>query len=427
MTALEAGRKLTNWGAHGDSSTDWREGTRSERRAGDGPDGTTALFGASTSPSLAFSRVRETFLLLIALCALTVGACQSDRSAAAPDASAGAATVASPAQPSPRATRGDGVYAPVSNVELEQAIARDVAEIDQLMNAVAQGQSFPSGEILELYEHGKHARIGGQSRSLRGFATRPSLAREFPEDAGFYGSESFLDDSVIVAISGTGGSAALSPEQRRQAIQKGLLRILRYWSLQELVTAEPKLRAGNVGPIQGAPRDVDAAWAIYVGPESAGQYPFSLAAAARSLEENFGRSGTIDQPLRVALTRAQQAALQNSRPEFAAARTEVISRLNAIFYLETARDLTETARAAQAGDHVGAMNVQVAGYAAYLAIQPFVAIADPDADRTIVAVLRSEPTTLSLASRDEALGALNRVAGALGLGPADLLSPADFR
>jgi hypothetical protein len=372
-------------------------------------------------------KVIQVMVVILALGALMVTACQAQHAAGVRDASAGAAGLASPVSLSGRATRGDDVYTPVSNVDLEQAISRDVAEIDQLMNAVSQGRPLPSTEILAIYEHGKHARIGEQGRSLRGFATSPSRAREFPEDAGFYGSESFLDDLVAAAITGTGGSAPLSPEQRRQAIQKGLLRILRYWSLQGLATAAPDLRAGMVDPVSGAPRGVDAAWAIYVGPEVGRQYPYSLAAAARSLEENFGRSGTIDQPLRAALARAQQAAMQSNRIEFANARKAALSRMNAIFYLETARDLTEMARAAQAGDLNGASNVQVAGYSAYLAIEPIVAVADPDADRAIVAIFRTEPASLTMASRDEALGALNRVAAALGLEVADLLSPADFR
>ena len=51
----------------------------------------------------------------------------------------------------------------MSNVELEQAIARDVAEIDQLLAVVTQGRPLPAPEVLALYEQGKHARIGGHA------------------------------------------------------------------------------------------------------------------------------------------------------------------------------------------------------------------------------------------------------------------------
>ena len=50
---------------------------------------------------------------------------------------------------------------------------------------------------------------------------------------------------------------------------------------------------------------------MYAGPEAGGQYPYALAAMATALEENFGRTGTIDRPLRMALARAQRAALRN--------------------------------------------------------------------------------------------------------------------
>ncbi|MEZ4554017.1 MAG: hypothetical protein R3B59_08920 [Dehalococcoidia bacterium] len=46
--------------------------------------------------------------------------------------------------------------------------------------------------------------------------------------------------------------------------------------------------------------------AIYVGEERDGKYPNSLAATAQSREGNFNRPGSIDTPLREALSRAQQ-------------------------------------------------------------------------------------------------------------------------
>ncbi len=374
---------------------------------------------------------------LLALGLLVAAGCQPLRQGPlgrdpGPPATPGGGSLASPlpgqpAQPASNAARGDGVYTPVSNVEVHQAIARDVAEIDQLLNGVTQGRPFPSAEILAIYEQGRHARAGDRVWSLGNFATSSVRSRDFPEEAGFYGSEAFLDDPVRTAIAGTGSSAQFGPEQRRQAIQKGLLRILRYWSLQGLGAAEAKLRARNVDPVAGAPHDVDAAWAMYVGPPLGEPPPSSLVGAARQLENNFGRTGSIDQPLRAAFVRAQGAALRNDRTAFSEARREIVGRLNAIFYLEAARDLTELTRAAQAGNLTGSANVQIAGLTAYLAIQPIVAIADPHADRTIMATFRGDPAGLTMAHRDEALSALNRTAPALGLNPADVVSPADFR
>jgi hypothetical protein len=56
-----------------------------------------------------------------------------------------------------------------------------------------------------------------------------------------------------------------------------------------------------------------------------------------------------------------------------------------------------------------------------------VAMADPDANRVVIAAFRAEPALLSAALRDEALAALNRAAGTLGLTSADLLAPGDPR
>jgi hypothetical protein len=333
----------------------------------------------------------------------------------------------SPQQVAPNATRGDGLYTPVSNVDVHQAIMRDVADIDQLLTQATQGRALPAAEIMSIYEKGRHARTADGTWSLQGFATSAVRSREFPEDAGFYGSEAFLDEPLRSAIAGTGSAAAYGVEQRRQAIQKGLLRIARYWSLHELTTADAKLRAGQLDDWTDAAHDVDAAWAIYVGPEAGSPFPSSLAAAARQLEDNYGRPATADLPLRAAMARAQQAALRNDRRGFQEARLEATGRLNAIFYLEVARDLTEMARAAQAGNSTGAANVQVAGLSAYLAIQPTVAIADSVADRTVLAIFRGDSTGITLAHRDEALDALNRVAPALGLTRPDLVLPAEFR
>ncbi len=379
--------------------------------------------------------MRQVSLALLAVWAFAATACQQlrlpplgrEQAPPLPASSPVALPSRPPQQPASNATRGDGVYTPVSNVDLQQAIARDIGDIDQLLNQGTQARPLPNAEIMAIYEQGRHARTADAVWSLRGFATSPVRSREFPEDAGFYGSDAFLDEPLRSAIAGTGVTIPFGPEQRHQAIQKGLLRIARYWSLQGLAAAEPKLRAGESDALTGAPHDVDAAWAVYVGPETGAPYPSSLAAAARQLEDNFGRTGSIDRPLRAAMARAQQGALRNDRREFSAARLEATSRLNAIFYLEAARDLTEMARAAQAGNVSGAANVQMAGLSAYLAIQPIVAIADPEADRTLVAVFRTDPGALTLTHRDDGIDALNRTAPALGLLASDLVSPADFR
>jgi hypothetical protein len=332
----------------------------------------------------------------------------------------------SAAQPTSGPTKGDGVYTPVSNVALYQLIALDVAEIARLTNAVNEGKPLPSQEILAIYEQAKHAKVGQNARPLRKFAADPARAKDFPEDAAFFKSETFLDDPVIAAINGSGPAARYTPAQRRQAIQKGLLRILHYYTLYELNGAEAKLKAGNVDPATGAPHNVDEAWAIYVGVEQDGKYPYALAATALSREQNFKREGTIDKPLREALERAKKAALNKDLEGFQQAKRDVQARLNALFYLAAARYLNESLKAAKDGRAEQAATAQAEGFAFYQTIQPVVATVDAAADRAIVEHYQAEPSKLTAESRDRALAGLNKAAEALGLKASERLAPADF-
>ncbi|MPZ15729.1 MAG: hypothetical protein GEU73_15130 [Chloroflexi bacterium] len=323
-------------------------------------------------------------------------------------------------------TPGDGVFTPVSDVSAHAAISLDVFEISQLTNAVNDGRPLPSQEILAIYENGKNSRSGTGFRTLRGFARNESRATDFPDAARFSGSPTFLDDPVTDAIEGTGSAAGYSPAQRRQAIQKGLQRILSHWVLQELGAAEMRIREGNLDPATGAPHNVDEAWAFYAGVPRDATYPHALAATAISRESNFQRQGSVDRPIREGLARAQQAAASGNLAEFQAAETEIESRLNTLFYLASARYLNEAMKAAQAGNADNAGTAQVEGLSFYLTIQPMVATADAGADDAITAYYRADPASLTVAGRDEALERLNRAADALGLSSSDRVSPSDF-
>lgn len=324
-------------------------------------------------------------------------------------------------------TKGDGVLTPGSNVNIYQLISYDVAEITQLTNAVIDGRPLPTADILAVYEQGRAARIGQNTRPLRAFATAPARATEFAEDAGFYKNNTFLDEPVISAIVGTGPAAKYTAAQRRQAVQKGVLRILRYYVVHEMAAAEAKLKDGNTDPVSGAPHNVEEAWAIYVGAEVGGKYPHSLANTALSREANYGRTGQIDQPLREAFARAQQAAAAGDTSAFNQAQADVQSRLNALFYVGAARYLHETVKSVQASKPLDAAVQIVEGYSFYQTVQPQVARADAEADRILTAFYQSDPSTLTAASRDRALEAFNRTAPALGLKSSDLLTAADLK
>ncbi len=335
---------------------------------------------------------------------------------------------ASPVASSGGMTPGDGIYTPVGNVDGYLQFGTDYQDIIALTNAVNEGRPMPTQEILNIYQNGKNF-IGsnGAPRPLRAFARGENRAREFPEAAQFFGTNEFLDEPVMDAITASGNAAGYTPAQQRQAIQKSVARILYYHTLQELRAAIPRIEAGNVDPASGAPHNVDEAWAIYMGAPDGTTYPRSLSATARSRETNFNREGMVDRPLREALQRAQRAAAAGNMSEFTAAQRDVESRLNAIFYLSAARYLNEALRAAQSGNTANAQASQAEGLYYYMTIQPLVARADSSADQSVVRYYRADPAALTQGSRDEALNALNRTLTALGLTDQDRVTPASFQ
>ena len=257
-----------------------------------------------------------------------------------------------------------------------------------------------------------HTRIGVRSKTLRGFARDPERAEEYPLAAEFYGSGSFLDSPINNAVRGRNEAENYTDAQKRQAINKSVLRVLYHWSKHYVIGRCADLDSG----------DVDEGWGIYVGLPVDGDYPNSLSALARSREGNFGREGTVDIPLREAFERVRQAAENGDATACDAAAQEVFSRFNAIFYLATVRYVGRVADDAQAGDHDSLGTHQVEALSFYRSIQPEVANADSAANETIVAYLEAEPSQITSASRDAALAALNGTASALLLTQADLIT-----
>ena len=312
-------------------------------------------------------------------------------------------------------TKSDGYYTPTTNREIYQKIATDYQEIVKLTNVISEGKPLPAAEIWLLYEAGSHTRLGSQSRTLRSWAIGSTPATYFPDSAAFYDSASFLDDPIENAVRGRREAENYSDAQKRQAINKSLLRII-YHRTKFYMT---------IGGDRMSSRLVDEAWAIYVGEEVNGQYPNSLAAVAQGREGNFGRQGAIDIPLRQAMDRARQAADDGDTAAYEAAARDVYSRFNAIFYLSTVRYIGRVSDDAQAGNHDALGTHQVEALAFYRSIQPDVAKANPASDQTIVAYLEADPSQVTTASRNEALAALNGTASALFLEPSDLVTRYD--
>ena len=309
-------------------------------------------------------------------------------------------------------TASDGYYTATTNREIYQKISTDYQEIVKLANQVNEGKPLPAAEIWLMYEAGSHTRMGNSSRTLRSFATGTASSTYFPDSAEFYGSTSFLDSPISNSIRGRGEAENHSDAQKRQAIQKGALRVLYHWAKFYML----------IGQDRSSSRLIDEAWAIYVGEEVNGVYPNSVAAVAQAREGNFGRQGTIDIPLRQAMDRARQAADDMDADALETATQEVFSRFNAIFYLSTVRYIGRVYDDAQAGNRDALGTHQVEALAFYQSIQPDVAKADPSANKAIMAYLTGEPSAITVASRDGALAALNGVAADLLLEQNDLVT-----
>ncbi|OLD73037.1 MAG: hypothetical protein AUI33_06990 [Ignavibacteria bacterium 13_1_40CM_2_61_4] len=313
-------------------------------------------------------------------------------------------------------TKSDGIYVPNTNREIYQKISTDYQEIVALTNQVNEGKPLPAADILLLYEAGKHTRIGVASRSLRVWAREAERSEDFPEAVAFYKSATFLDDPLMDAIAGARTASGYTPGQRRRAIQRGVERIVYHWSRHYIQRGTAELNAGFI----------DEAWAIYVGEEKEERYPNSVAATAQSMEAHFKRSGSLDEPLRRAMSQAQKAAADKNAAACTAAANDIYSRFHAIFYLGAAYYLNEALKATAEGNLENAKAALVEGFALYQSIQPQVAKADPGADKIIVGYYKSDPSHLSAALRDSALAALNRTASALLLKQNDLVTSANF-
>ena len=90
----------------------------------------------------------------------------------------------------------------------------------------ARKQGFACGGDLAALRSGAHTRMGNSSRTLHSFARDQRRATDFPVATEFYESAKFLDALIPNAIRGRGEAENYTDAQKRQAINKGLLKII---------------------------------------------------------------------------------------------------------------------------------------------------------------------------------------------------------
>lgn len=216
-----------------------------------------------------------------------------------------------PAAPRPVAAVSEGsAYSPVSDVAPHAAIGKDIAEIRALLEPASEGGEADFAAAGELWSDGKHSQRDDGPRTLAGFVEESDIAE-------------LVDD----ALTGDGAAARLDPAQRRQWVDKGIIAALELKVLDELDAAIEKVEADETDPAEGAPHNVDEAWAFFTA-EGEG-----LSATAEKRAADFGLDGEVSEPVVKALADAQAAAEDGDAARLRSAREEVRGALNLIFAL----------------------------------------------------------------------------------------------
>jgi len=246
--------------------------------------------------------LRTLSLTLAAVAALAAG-CGDDELAATSSGPKTGTTVAVPAAP--------GSYSPVSDVFAHGAIGKDVAAIRALLDPAAGGApEFDAAE--KIWTAGTNSKKDdGSVRTLAGFV----------EDAT-------TGERVLDALRGSGAASDLDAPARAEWIDKGMTVALKVKVLEELEAAAAKVEAREVDPAEGAPHNVDEAWAFFVAEEEG----VGLTAAKRAKDFGLPEDELGDAAL-TGLAAAQRAAVAGDAAALRAATETVRGALNRVFAL----------------------------------------------------------------------------------------------
>ena len=274
-----------------------------------------------------------------------------------------------------KATAGGGGYTPVSVVDAHAAIGDDIARIKELLAPAKDGAAVDWAAVKKVWEQGGASKKSDKSnRTLRALVAAP-------------------DPVALVdgAVSGTGPAKGASDAVRAQQVDKGISVLLAAKVVDELEAAAEKAAAGKTEAAEGAPHNVDEAWAFFTAKGN------GLAATAEKRAADFNRHGKVVEPIVAALAQAQSAAGKGDSAALAEAIGEVREGLHFVFYLATYKYLA-------AGDEVG----RAEGATFYLGIRPQVITADAEADEVIMSSFASGEASPGRAAlhRDPVLKAL---------------------
>jgi hypothetical protein len=328
----------------------------------------------------------RSFLLALAMAGLLAGgACgdgedrpgqvTSENGGGSGSGSGSASASASASGTGGETSTGDEGYAPVSDVDPHAAIGDDVAAVKEKLGAAKEGRPVDWAAVKVVWENGGASKKGdGSNRTLKTLVDAPDVV------------------AVVDAAIAGGPSDAV----RAQQVEKGITVLLARKVVDELEAAAGKVADGKTAPADGAPHNVDEAWAFFT---AKGQGP---ATTAEKRAADFKLEGKVREPITTALADAQKAAGAGDEAALAAASEKVRAGLDYVFYLATYKYLA-------AADAIG----RAEGAAFYLGIQPRVKAADAAADRAITAAFESGDAATGRAAlhRAPVLAALGVEAG----------------
>jgi len=297
--------------------------------------------------------IRTTPVLMVA--ALALASCgttdgTSTGSTAAPGGTTAATATPSGTAAAPSGTAVAGAYTPVSDVASHAAIGGDVATIKKELGKAKDGPVDWAAVKKTFTEGGSSKKGDGSFRTLEKLVDAPEVV-----------------SSITAAISGGEGGDAV----RAQRVEKGITALLYLKVLDELEAAEKKIADKKTDAKDGAPHNVDEAWAFYTADGN------GLQSTAKKRGDDFKKS--VDAPILEQLTAAQRAAGTGDAKAFDEAEDGTRHALNYIFYLATYKYL----------DNGGDAIKKVEGETFYLAIAPIVKKASPESDSAITAAFAS--------------------------------------
>lgn len=345
---------------------------------------------------------RALFFPAALVAALILSACGSDEGASVRNldaegtgtgtasGSASGSASASASGPADGSTSGDlGGYEPVSDVEAHSRLVLDVCEVNEALPGEGE---VDDGAARAAYAEGGNSQDGdGSNRTLKDAATSERDEPIWNRYADYFGSETFADDFVTAALEGTGEFDGEPDGVRRQGIQKGIQNhVLMAHVYHEIDAAAAKVEAGETDAADGAPHNVDEAWAFYHGadPECA---PY---ATASKRGDDFATGEAVNESLLVATEAMRDAAQEGDQDAFGQAYDEFVSTSLVPYVQAAIKYAAVMGEDISDGDHDAARVHQAEGYAFWRVLAPFVAEADSAAAEEIdgLLALSAEPT-----------------------------------